>query len=279
MMFLQNLTFYSMKSTEIIKNYNAFLVDIWGTIHSGGVLYKNAKTTLVEMMKQGYVILLSNAPRSTVKVENFLGGLGILKGEHYHEILTSGQAFIYYALENRLKTVFYIGPDKDLDVLSGTEINVTQSINSEFDEAIVTGITNLENINQDIKTLEVLLTKNRRLLCLNPDIVVTTKNGLEHCAGELARIYAEMGGKVVYFGKPYPEVYKISLEIIAKKVQNAKILAIGDVMETDILGANRSGIDSMFLQNGVAREHIVRHGIEAFLSDFHAKPTHIIEEL
>jgi HAD superfamily hydrolase (TIGR01459 family) len=268
-----------MKNTEIIKQYNAFLVDIWGTIHSGGVLYTNAKTTLKEMMASGYVILFSNAPRPILKVEQFLAGLGVFKGEHYHEILTSGQAFIYYAMENKLKNVFYIGPDKDLDVLNNTNIDVTQNINSEFDEAIVTGITNLENIGQDVQTLERLLEKKRRLLCLNPDIVVTTKNGMEHCAGELARIYAEMGGKVVYFGKPYKEVYSIALSIIKNKVQNPKIVAIGDVMETDILGANLAGIDSIFLKNGVGRERIAKYGLESFLFEFECKPTYIIEEL
>ena len=268
-----------MNTCEIVKQYNAYLVDIWGTIHSAGVLYKNAKSTLKTMMERGYVILLSNAPRSIAKVEHFLFGLGILKGDHYNEILTSGQAFIYYAKQRQYNTVFYIGPDKDLDVLNGTEINITQNLYSEFEDAIVTGITNPNNISQDVKTLEGLLKQGKKLLCLNPDIVVTTKNGLEHCAGELARIYTEMGGRVTYFGKPYQEVYNISLDIIKNKVQNPKIIAIGDVMETDVLGASRMGIDTLFLKNGVARERIAKYGIEEFLFEFECKPTYIAEEL
>lgn len=268
-----------MNTTEIIKKYNAFLVDIWGTIHSGGILYKNTQSTLKSMMSQGYVLLLSNAPRQVSKVEKFLESIGITKGEHYHEILTSGQAFVYYATQNKYKAVFYIGPDKDLDIFINTDIDITKNINSEFDDAVLTGLTNNRNIAEDISTLELLLQKGRRLLCINPDIVVTTKNGLEYCAGKLAGIYADMGGKVIYFGKPYQEVYNIAKQMIQKHVENPKVLAIGDTMETDILGANRNGIDTALCINGIAQERIEKCGIEAFLAEFEYRPNYIIAEL
>lgn len=268
-----------MNTVDITKQYNAFLVDIWGTIHSGSVLYKNSLSALKTMMTQGYVLLLSNAPRQASKVEDFLQSINIVKGEHYHEILTSGQAFVYYALHNKYKTVFYIGPDKDLDIFIGTDINITKNVDSNFDDVVLTGITNIHNITEDMPALEALLLRGRRLLCINPDIVVTTKNGFEYCAGKLAEIYTNMGGKVVYFGKPHQEVYNIATQMIQKHVQNPKVLAIGDTMETDILGAKSVGIDTVLCTNGVAQNHIKKYGIERFLTEFDYKPNYIVTEL
>ena len=37
------------------------------------------------------------------------------------------------------------------------------------------------------------------------------------CAGSVAMVFEKMGGEVVYFGKPYPEVYNQSLTIKIKK--------------------------------------------------------------
>ena len=53
------------------------------------------------------------------------------------------------------------------------------------------------------------------------------------CAGSVAMIFEKMGGKVIYFGKPFPEVYKQSIDN-----SNKKILCIGDNLNTDIKGAN-----------------------------------------
>ena len=43
-----------------------------------------------------------------------------------------------------------------------------------------------------------------KLLCANPDIVVDRGEVREWCAGALARLYTEMGGESLYFGKPHP---------------------------------------------------------------------------
>ena len=45
----------------------------------------------------------------------------------------------------------------------------------------------------------------------------------ELCAGSIAMVFEKMGGEVIYFGKPYPEVYNQSINN-----KNKKILCIGD---------------------------------------------------
>ena len=45
------------------------------------------------------------------------------------------------------------------------------------------------------------------MICTNPDLIVHRGSSKEYCAGTIAAIFEKLGGTVVYFGKPYPEIY------------------------------------------------------------------------
>jgi ribonucleotide monophosphatase NagD (HAD superfamily) len=70
-------------------------------------------------------------------------------------------------------------------------------------------------------------------------------------------VFEKMGGEVVYFGKPYPEVYNQSIDN-----NNKKVLSIGDNLNTDIKGANLLNYDSLLISNGVHKNEIQNDGIE-----------------
>ncbi len=91
---------------------------------------------------------------------------------------------------------------------------------------------------------------SKKLICTNPDLIVHRGNEVEHCAGAIAKIYNSLGGKVIYFCKPYKEVYDLILK------NGEKNLIIGDNLNTDIKGANNLKIDSIFIYNGVHRSEI-----------------------
>ena len=86
------------------------------------------------------------------------------------------------------------------------------------------------------------------MICTNPDLTVHRGEKEEYCAGYIAKIFEELGGKVVYFGKPHKEIYNMCFE------SNEKVLAIGDNLRTDIQGANNLKIDSIFITEGVHRK-------------------------
>ena len=85
------------------------------------------------------------------------------------------------------------------------------------------------------------------MICTNPDLTVHRGQEEEYCAGSVAQVFESLGGKVVYFGKPYKEVYNLCFS------NKEKVLAIGDNLRTDIKGANNLNIDSLFISNGVHR--------------------------
>jgi ribonucleotide monophosphatase NagD (HAD superfamily) len=60
-----------------------------------------------------------------------------------------------------------------------------------------------------------------------------------------------MGGEVVYYGKPYPAVFERAVAELRAKAPAQRPLVIGDGIETDILGAQRMGLDALFIGGGI----------------------------
>ena len=106
---------------------------------------------------------------------------------------------------------------------------------------------------------------NKKMICTNPDLIVDRGDIRELCAGSVAMVFEKMGGEVIYFGKPYPEVYNQSIDNI-----NKKILSIGDNLNTDIKGANLLNYDSLLISNGVHKNEIIDKGIEKTSKQYEA---------
>ena len=100
------------------------------------------------------------------------------------------------------------------------------------------------------------------MICTNPDLIVDRGEKREFCAGSVAKSFEEIKGKVIYFGKPYPPVYNLSINI-----KNKKVLCIGDNLNTDIKGANIQNFDSLLVTSGIHRQEI----LEKDLSDVFKK--------
>ena len=96
------------------------------------------------------------------------------------------------------------------------------------------------------------------MLCTNPDLIVHRGSKTEYCAGSIANIFEKLGGKVIYFGKPYPEIYNFCIK------KNESILAIGDNIRTDIKGANKMKMDSLFITGGIHRKEFFNLSIENY---------------
>jgi ribonucleotide monophosphatase NagD (HAD superfamily) len=103
--------------------------------------------------------------------------------------------------------------------------------------------------------LEAALARGLKLLCANPDIVVDRGDVREWCAGAVAKMYTEMGGESLYFGKPHAPIYDLArrrLHKLGDTIADGRILAIGDGILTDVKGAIDEKIDSLFISGGLA---------------------------
>lgn len=274
--------------SPLIDNYEYFVLDLWGVIHDGTKTYPGVIERLTELKNAGKkVCFLSNAPRRSAKVAALLEKLGVGR-DLYDFILTSGEAAHRHIFELKHSGFYYyIGPEKDADLLDGLAGRPTDAA-AKADFAIITGFDdgNYE-ISSKMPQLVDAHKNNLELICANPDLTVVKQSGEELlCAGILAREYQKMGGKVTYFGKPYDLVYNQVFNLFS--IDNkAKILAVGDGIETDILGANHAGIDSALIAGGIfANELKIKHGelpdadlIKKICDKYKANPTFIIGSL
>ena len=126
----------------------------------------------------------------------------------------------------------------------------------EAEGIVCTGPFNsLEDLDVYLSDFQFAKKKGLKLLCANPDIIVDRGSVREWCAGALAKMYTDLGGESLYFGKPFQPIYDLArrrLSSSGAQINNDRILAIGDGITTDILGAENEGIDSLFITGGLA---------------------------
>jgi len=59
--------------SEIYNSYDTFIIDLWGVIHNGILLNSKAFEAIDELSKNSKkIVFLSNAPRPSEKVKEFL---------------------------------------------------------------------------------------------------------------------------------------------------------------------------------------------------------------
>ena len=102
---------------SIVENYDIFYIDLWGVVHNGVTLHKNAIEALEEITKANKdYVLLTNAPRPNKTVNNFLEKMGMNK-EIRKKVYSSGEAALNYLRKNSLEEKFYhVGPTRDFDL-------------------------------------------------------------------------------------------------------------------------------------------------------------------
>ena len=259
---------------SIADSYQLFYIDLWGVVHNGISLHKEAILALKEITKKNKeYVLLTNAPRPNNAVKVFLEKMGVEKEIRDH-VFTSGEAALNYLKKNLLdKTFFHIGPPRDFDLFNDFKKNKLDNIKN-CNYILCTGL--FDNHEKDLKYYKLLFEKNlkKKMICTNPDLIVDKGNKRELCAGSVAMVFEKMGGEIIYFGKPYPEVYNQSINN-----KNKKILSIGDNLNTDIKGANLLNFDSLIISNGIHKNEIKEKGIEKTSKSYEAICNYIQTEL
>jgi len=239
---------------KIYSSFDIFFVDLWGVIHNGVQCYSEALKTLKNIKKNKKIILISNAPRPNYDVKKFLKKINFNKS-FYHLLITSGDVTRAYLKNNYKNKLFYhLGPKRDESLFSNLSLKKTSLNKADF--VICTGVNNnKDSIKKYYSILKKINNRKLKMICANPDLIVHRGNTVEYCAGSIAKLYEKMGGKVQYFGKPYKHFYEYIFNILKKKykknIMKRKILAIGDNLNTDILGANNFNVKNLFIAGGI----------------------------
>lgn len=240
------------------ERYRTVLCDIWGVVHDGVRLNPGAAARLRQWRADGrFVVLITNAPRTADGVEDQLLRMSLPRG-CWDSIVTAGDVGIA-ALSMLGRPVGFLGTEEDRAVLLGRGIRI-----SDTDEVSDVACSGLEaerpRVEQYAPQLERWAARKVRLHCLNADRVVMYGDVAEPCAGAIADLYEQLGGTVAWYGKPHPAIYDHALRLAGDPARSS-VLAVGDGLWTDMLGAARMGFDALFVRGGI-------HAGEPFPDDF-----------
>ena len=100
--------------SEIYSSYDTFIIDLWGVMHNGITLYKDAIEAVKKLnLESKKVVFLSNAPRPSSNVKDFLRNMK-MDDKYLNNIVTSGEAAMYSINQNKFgKSFFHLGPERD----------------------------------------------------------------------------------------------------------------------------------------------------------------------
>jgi HAD superfamily hydrolase (TIGR01459 family) len=248
---------------DVAGLYDVLFCDLWGCVHDGLTLFPPAVAALQAFRAGGgTVVLMTNAPRTQGAVARRLDQMGLPR-DAWDVIVASGDATQEAMLNGAAgRRVWHLGPEKDDDLFADIPpplAHLPPVIRVPLDEAqgiICTGPFDEFNETPADYRGRFLSAKARGLMMLNanPDLVVDVGETRIYCAGALAALYAEMGGRVMTFGKPHPPIYDLARRRLAERgrlVDDGRILVVGDGILTDVAGARGEGLDAIFLTGGL----------------------------
>jgi len=246
--------------SDLAPSYDLVLCDVWGVIHDGAAIHPMAREALRNFREcGGSVILLSNASRLGLMVTPELERLGMITTAK-DALITSGDMSRDFLSGRPGISVFDVGPGSARAICEGLDLQFTAM--QDADIAISAGAfqDDLKSIDQMRSLLQDMLGRQLLLLCANPDVVTQLGEQRVKCAGALAEVYAEMGGPVLYAGKPHAPIFERALALASDlrtaPLPRERVLVIGDSVRTDIAGAYRSGFDSLFVASGIHAQEL-----------------------
>jgi len=243
--------------SALARDFDGFILDQWGILHDGTTPYEGAIECLEQLRRAGkHVVVLSNSGRNGAFNAGLMAKMGFHAGL-VDRVVSAGddaRAAIErrsHAFHRRLGPRYYaFTRDGDISLLDGLPLRrVTRVEDADF-----LAVIGIDSPRVTLREYEPALLAGRArslpMICANPDVTRPSPDGLLDAPGAIARRYEALGGEVFYHGKPYPAIYTACLEALAECARE-RIVAVGDALETDILGASRVGLRSAFSAGGI----------------------------
>ncbi len=205
-----------------------------------------------------FVLATNNASHTNIQYINKLARMGVRVTAK--EILTSGMATALYlaAHKNPAHTrIFVLGEDgarlplleQGFTLTDIYQLNTGSTPNAGAD-IVVCGKD--ETLNWDkLSTATLNLQQGAEFIATNADTTLPTERGLVQGNGAiLAALQVATGRTPTVIGKPEPIMYQQALALLGTSAEHT--IAIGDRLDTDILGAVRTGIRSLMVLTGAS---------------------------
>ncbi|MBA3812160.1 MAG: TIGR01459 family HAD-type hydrolase [Caulobacteraceae bacterium] len=248
--------------SEIAERYDVLLCDVWGVIHDGVEAFAEPCAALARWRRdRGPVVLISNSPRPSGAVADQMDAVGVPR-EAWSALVTSGDVTRDLLAARAPGPAWRIGPERDDPLFEGLGLAFAGPGEAAFIACSGPNDDEVETPEDYRRPLTLAAARGIDMICANPDLVVQRGAKLIYCGGALARLYVDLGGVAVMAGKPHAPIYDLCLakatDLLGGGLARERVLAIGDAVATDVLGARGRGLDVLFIAAGIHGEAVVK---------------------
>jgi len=247
---------------EPFSNIRALIIDMDGVLWHGDQPMPGLTDFFLTLREQQirFILATNNASLTPEQYVNKLAKMGVTVTQD--EILTSGIATALYLGEHEdpsTTRVFVIGEDgaKEPLIERGFTLTDLYEVNTDSTpgkgaDIVVCGKD--QTLTWDkLATATLNIRAGAKFIGTNADTTLPTEHGITHGNGAiLAALQVATGVAPTIIGKPEPIIYQQAMALLG--TDTSETIAIGDRLETDILGAVRTGIRSLMVLTGVSTE-------------------------
>jgi glycerol-1-phosphatase len=232
----------------LAERYPGLVCDLDGVVRRGSVAVPYAVEQLTALTSS-VVYATNNASLTPQEVAGQLVGLGLAVGPN--QVVTSSQAAAAYvaSLFPAGAPVLSVGGPGVAAALA--EVGLTPVPTAEAGVVAV-----LQGYGADVTALDLAeasyaIEGGATWVATNRDATLPTHRGIAPGNGALLGAVATATGRQpsASAGKPEPPLYDLSVTRLG--LPKSDVLAIGDRLDTDILGAMAAGLDSLWVLTGV----------------------------
>ena len=247
--------------SEIAGEFDVAVLDQWGVLHNGREPYPRAIGALASLNKcKKPVIVLSNSgKRAAVNIRRICG-MGFPE-QFIRHVETSGEtawrAFndrrFPVPLSGRVK-LFPISErrlDADEWAAGNKGVELAPSVD-DADALLLMGLPRESETERIALVFRKAIELELPLICTNPDKSSPRSSGNVTSPGAASDEYSRLGGRVITYGKPFPEVFEAA-RLLQPNIDRHRFLMVGDSLEHDVSGASAAGFSSAFVRMGIHR--------------------------
>ena len=247
---------------SIIDNYEVVFFDAFGVIKNYSGLVPGIEKTFayLEREKKEYYIVTNDASRSPVQLAESYHRMGLTAITH-DRIVSSGMLTKEYLdLKVQEGIVAYLGTldsahyieSSGLQTLPMSEVNAS---NIDKVSALIflddEGFDWCSDLN---KTVNLLRKKTIPAIVANTDRAYprSVSNVSIAIGGIAAMVESVVGKQFIRFGKPDSQMFMFAYDLIReyRQIGKSDIVMVGDTLNTDILGGNKFGLDTVLVLTG-----------------------------
>lgn len=238
----------SVADEPLVAAYEGVVCDLDGVVYRGSEAIPYAVSALTEAARhRPLCFATNNASRTPAEVAAQLRELGLTVDDA--AVVTSAQAgaaLLASELPSGAAVLTVGGPGVAAAVLAA---GLTTTSDPDQARAVLQGWGREVRVD-DLARASIAVARGARWVATNTDRTLPTAHGLVPGNGTLVAAVAEATGATPeVVGKPHPPLYRVAAERLGAAANG--LLAVGDRLDTDIVGASAVGADSLWVLTGV----------------------------